>query len=85
MCKNLSSIVLLFFITVANALSVNINLGRDINLNRNRSFDPFFTFITHSVSPIFIVILGSLLLLSWIRNEKVVQKKSIYIVISIPS
>ena len=76
---------MLFFITITNAQSVDMNLGKDINLNRNRSFDPFFTFITHCVFPIFIVILVSLLLLSWIRNEKVVQKKSIYIVISIPS
>lgn len=83
MYKNLFLIVLIFFLTIANAQNVDINLLRYINLTRDRSLDPFFIFITNSVTPICIATTVILFLWSWLRKETMLQKKSIYIAFSV--
>lgn len=42
--------------TASYSQNVDIDLLRHINVNRNESFDPAFTFITHSVTPLSIAV-----------------------------
>ena len=47
--------VFFLFISISTAgysQNVDIDLLKHINLNRNKNFDPSFTFITHSVTPL---------------------------------
>lgn len=83
MYKNRCLIVLFSFLTIANAQNVDINLLRYINLNRDRSLDPFFIFITNGVTPICIAVPIILFLWSLFRKQLILQKKSIYIGFSV--
>ncbi|MFV8325896.1 phosphatase PAP2 family protein [Flavobacterium sp. ZS1P14] len=84
MYKKPCLIVLFFFVlTIVNAQNVDINLLRDINLNRDRLLNPFFIFITNSVTPICIAAPVILFLWSLLKKEAILQKKSIYIGFSV--
>ncbi|MFV8328060.1 phosphatase PAP2 family protein [Flavobacterium sp. ZS1P14] len=83
MYKNLCLIVLFFFLTIPNVQNVDINLLRYINGNRDRSLDPFFIFLTNSVTPICIATPVILFLWSLFRKEAILQKKSTYIGFSV--
>jgi membrane-associated phospholipid phosphatase len=50
------SILLLLLIPTLHAQTTDIRLLRDFNLGRNRSLDPTFLFVTHTVAPLNIIV-----------------------------
>ncbi|MFV5690248.1 phosphatase PAP2 family protein [Flavobacterium sp. ZT3R25] len=80
----ISFLTVLFFLFIgANAQNVDIDLLRHINLNRDKLLDPIFIFITNSATPISIVIPIILFALGLFRKGKILQKKSMYIALSV--
>ena len=73
-------IILLFCsITVVNSQNIDINLLRDINLNRNTNLDPAFKFVTNSVTPLSIGTPILLYTIGSIKKDSTIKKKAIFI------
>ena len=71
-------IILLFCsITVVNSQNIDINLLRDINLNRNTNLDPAFKFVTNSVTPLSIGTPILLYTIGSIKKDSTIKKKAI--------
>ena len=72
-------LLLLLFSVKGFSQNADIDLLKEINLNRNKSLDPTFRFITNSASPVSIatpVILNSIGL---IKKDSTIRNKGIYI------
>jgi len=80
-------LVLLLLIPVISGFSQNwdINLLRDINLNRNKNLDNTFRFITNSASPVSIGIPIILYSVGLIEKDKTMKDKALYIGVSVAS
>lgn len=77
--KIISTILLLFCLSNTNAQNIDINLLRDINLNRNKSLDPTFRTITNSVAPISIGAPILIYSIGLINNDTDLKKKGVYL------
>ena len=78
MKKILLILLLLPFISV-HSQNIDINLLRNINLNRNKQFDQSFKIITNSALPIAIGTPVILYGLGMLKKDKVLKKNALYI------
>ena len=69
----------LFFTIIANAQNFDINSLREINLERNQSFDPAFKFITNSATPISIATPLLIYSVGLINKDVDLKKKGVFI------
>ena len=69
----------LFFTIIANAQNFDINSLREINLERNQSFDPAFKFITNSATPISIATPLLIYSVGLIYKDIDLKKKGVFI------
>lgn len=73
----------LLFITLFSQLSFSqnwdINTLRDININRNKSFDGTFKFISKTTSPIAFGVPAILFAVGYLQKDSVTKHKAIYI------
>lgn len=78
-------VILAFFFTCIYVQGLDIHILKSINLNRDKSFDFFFIWLTDSAA---IVAYGTpflLLLISLIKRNNVAQRNSLYVIISLVS
>jgi len=83
--KKFLIILLLFPVISGFSQNWDINLLRDINLNRNKNLDNTFRFITNSASPVSI---GTPILLygvGFFQKDKTMKDKALYIGVSVAS
>ena len=73
-------ILLLFLSWNVNSQNWDIDLLKEINLDRNKSFDPTFKLITNSVSPISIGAPITVLGLGLIQKDSSLKNKGIFMV-----
>jgi membrane-associated phospholipid phosphatase len=71
--------VFIFCATFLNAQNIDINILRDININRNASLDPTFKVITNSAVPISVATPIILYSVGLIEKDSTVKKKAIFI------
>lgn len=74
--------VLTIFITghcLLHAQNVDINLLKNINLNRNRSLDGAFTFVTNSSAPVSIGVPVIICGTGLIKHDSVLTRKALYV------
>jgi undecaprenyl-diphosphatase len=71
-------IPLLFF-----AQNADIDLLREINLNRNKALDPFLRGITHTAGPVAFVVPLLLLVVASIKKNRKLKRKAVIMVISV--
>lgn len=71
-------IPLLFF-----AQNADIDILRQINLNRNKDFDSFFRAVTHSAGPVAFAVPLLLLLAASIKKNQKLKRKAIVMVMSV--
>ncbi|MDX2280040.1 MAG: phosphatase PAP2 family protein [Saprospiraceae bacterium] len=78
--RRITSLIILFFFT-ANCFSQNadIDLLKEINLNRNKSLDPTFRLITNSASPVSIATPIIVYSVGLIKKDSTLKNKGIYI------
>lgn len=76
----LLSVLLVLFTLVCNAQNWDINLLKDINLNRNRSFDELFKIITDYAPPVAYTVPFFLLGLSFILKDTALHAKSTFLI-----
>lgn len=78
--KIISSYLLLFLFSV-NCFSQNadIDLLKEINLNRNKSLDPTFRFITNTATPLSIAAPVVIFSIGLIKKDSTLKNKGIYI------
>jgi len=81
------SILLLSLFTVFSVFSQNadINILRDINLNRNKQLDGVFRGITNSAAPVAIGTPVILYGISWLNKDSLNNQKAIYIGVTVIS
>jgi membrane-associated phospholipid phosphatase len=72
-------IIVLFFTVFAHSQNADINLLKDINLNRNQSLDPTFKFLSDSDAPISIGVPVVIYAVGMINKDADIKKKAIYI------
>jgi len=77
--KKILLLLLLFPIISVQAQNIDINLLRDINLNRNRNLDQSFKTITNSAAPIAIGTPVILYCLGSIKKDKDLKLNALYI------
>lgn len=70
---------LLSFWSSAPAQNPDINLLKDINLNRNRSLDPTFRFITNSVTPVSIAAPAGYITIAFIKKDSASKSNAILV------
>lgn len=73
------STFLLLFLSNSFSQNADIKLLRDINLNRNKSLDPTFKFITHSITPVSIGVPAIVLSIGLIQKDSTIKNKGLYI------
>ncbi|MCI4442549.1 MAG: phosphatase PAP2 family protein [Lentimicrobium sp.] len=77
--KIISTILLLFCLSNTIAQNFDIDLLRDINLNRNKSLDPTFRAITNSALPISIATPIIIYSVGLIKKDGTVKRKAVFI------
>jgi membrane-associated phospholipid phosphatase len=77
--KIISTILLLFCLSNTIAQNFDIDLLRDINLNRNKSLDPTFRAITNSAVPISIATPIIIYSVGLIKKDGTVKRKAVFI------
>lgn len=70
---------IVFFSTISNAQNFDINTLREINLERNQSFDPTFKFITNSATPISLATPLIIYSVGLINKDADLKKKGVFI------
>jgi len=78
--KNLTAYILLCLFS-ANCFSQNadIDLLKEINLKRNKSFDPTFRFVTNSALPVSIASPLIIFSVGLIKNDSMLKSKGVYV------
>ncbi len=61
--------------TKSSSQNADINILRDINLNRNKNLDGTMRFISNTVAPIGFAVPVGLMATGWIQNDKALSKK----------
>ncbi|MDI6046293.1 phosphatase PAP2 family protein [Flavobacterium yafengii] len=72
-------IVLLFCMTFVNAQNSDINILRDININRNKNLDPTFKLVTNSTVPISVATPIIIYSIGLIKKDSTIKKQAIFI------
>ncbi|WP_121925441.1 phosphatase PAP2 family protein [Flavobacterium weaverense] len=75
----LNLITLLFCVNFSFAQNIDIELLRDINVNRNTSLDPAFTLITKSAVPISIGTPLVMYSIGLIKKDSTIKKQALFI------
>lgn len=70
---------LLFCVGFINAQNIDINILRDINVNRNTALDPTFKVITNSVVPISVATPIIIYSVGLIKKDSTIKKQAIFI------
>ena len=72
-------IVLLFCMTFVNAQNNDINILRDLNVDRNKNLDPTFKLITNSAVPISVITPIIIYSVGLLKKDSAVKKQAIFI------
>ncbi|TDE28312.1 MULTISPECIES: phosphatase PAP2 family protein [Flavobacterium] len=72
-------IVLLFCMTFVNAQNMDINILRDINVDRNKNLDPTFKLVTNSAVPFSIATPIIVYSVGLIKKDSSIKKQAIFI------
>lgn len=78
-------LIALLFPTILYSQNVDIQLLKDINLNRNTSFDPVFRGLTNSAAPIAYGIPVILFGICYLKKDSLNRRKSLYVGASVLS
>ena len=79
MSKFLSLFVFLFCFSISNAQNLDIDILKDINLNRNTNLDPFMKGVSNSAMPITIGAPIVIYTIGLIKKDSVTKLKAIFI------
>jgi len=79
MKKFITSLLLILFSINGFSQNADINLLKEINLNRNKSLDPAFTFITNSASPVSFASPIIIFSVGLIENNDTLKNKGLYL------
>lgn len=71
--------VFLFCVSIINAQNIDINILRDINVNRNKNLDPTFKSISRSALPISIAAPIVMYSVGMIKKDSTIKKQAIFI------
>lgn len=71
--------VFLFCVSIINAQNIDINILRDINVNRNKNLDPTFKSISRSALPISIAAPIVMYSVGMIKEDSTIKKQAIFI------
>lgn len=71
--------VFLFCVSIINAQNIDINILRDINVNRNKNLDPTFKSISRSAVPISIAAPIIMYSVGMIKKDSTIKKQAIFI------
>lgn len=71
--------VFLFCVSIINAQNIDINILRDINVNRNKNLDPTFKSISRSALPISIAAPIVMYSVGMIKKDNTIKKQAIFI------
>jgi membrane-associated phospholipid phosphatase len=71
--------VFLFCATFLNAQNADINILRDINVNRNENLDPSFKFVTNTAVPISVATPIILYSVGLIKKDSTIKRQAIFI------
>ena len=72
-------IVLLFCMTFVNAQNIDINILRDINIDRNKNLDPTFKFVTNTAVPISISTPIIIYSVGLIKKDSSIKKQAVFL------
>ena len=72
-------IVLLFCMTFVNAQNIDINILRDINIDRNKNLDPTFKFVTNTAVPISISTPIIIYSVGLIKKDSSINKQAVFL------
>ncbi|MFV8346137.1 phosphatase PAP2 family protein [Flavobacterium sp. ZB4P13] len=72
-------IVLLFCMTFVNAQNMDINMLRDINVDRNKNLDPTFKLVTNSAVPFSVATPIIMYSVGLIKKDSAIKKQAIFI------
>jgi membrane-associated phospholipid phosphatase len=72
-------VTLLFIVTFINAQNIDINILRDINVNRNTNLDPTFKVVTNSAVPIGVATPIIIYSIGLIKKDSAIKKQAIFI------
>lgn len=72
-------IVLLFCMTFVNAQNIDINILRDINVDRNKNLDPTFKLVTNSAVPFSVATPIVIYSIGLIKKDSSIKKQAIFI------
>jgi membrane-associated phospholipid phosphatase len=78
-CAKIIITLSLFFTIFAHSQNADINLLKDINLNRNKDLDPTFKFLSDADAPISIGVPVVIYTIGMINKDADIKKKAIYI------
>lgn len=79
MSKIFSVFVFLFCFSVSNAQNLDIDILKDINIDRNTNLDPFMKGVTNSVMPIAIGTPVVIYAVGLIEKDSITKKKAIFV------
>ena len=77
--KIINFIGLLFSVSIMNAQNIDINILRDINVNRNTSLDPTFKVVTNSALPISVATPLIIYSVGLIKKDSTIKKQALFI------
>ncbi|KIA85924.1 hypothetical protein OA85_11450 [Flavobacterium sp. AED] len=69
----------LFCVSIVNAQNIDINILRDINVNRNKNLDPTFKLVSKSALPISIAAPIIIYSVGLIKKDSAIKKQAIFI------
>lgn len=72
-------IVLLFCMTFVNAQNMDINILRDINVDRNKGLDPTFKLVTNSAVPFSVATPIIIYSVGLIKKDSSIKKQAVFI------
>lgn len=71
--------VFLFCVSIINAQNIDVNILRDINVNRNKKLDPTFKSISRSALPISIATPIIMYSVGMVKKDSTIKKQAIFI------
>ena len=71
--------IFLFCVSIVNAQNIDINILRDINVNRNKNLDPTFKLVSKSALPISIAAPIIMYSAGMIKKDSTIKKQAIFI------
>ena len=77
--KIINFIGLLFCVSIMNAQNIDINILRDINVNRNTSLDPTFKVVTNSALPISVATPLLIYSVGLLKKDSTIKKQALFI------